>query len=1037
MRLHRLEATAFGPFAGTVEVDLDRLSEAGLFLLTGPTGAGKTSVLDAVCFALYGDVPGDRASAKRLRCDQAAPGVAPRVELELSLSGRRLRLVRSPAWERPKRRGTGTTTEPAHVVLSERRAGGWEPLSTRLDETGHLLGELLGMNLAQFTQVAMLPQGRFQAFLRARSDERHRLLQQLFRTGRFEEVEAWLKDRRTVLRRASAHVEDQVADLVSRLSESARSEVPGRQDAADGPGGPADLGLLADDGALETWSRSLLAETTTALDRARADAEEAAAAERDAAAVLERGRALRALHERERRADEEQRALEQQAGRHADDLHALHRARRAALVVPLAGLARRAGGELVPLRSQVETASQHARRALGEDHPLDDAVALEDTEQHSRGVVSVLRALEPRVRRLEQQQDRLGELGRAHDDDEVRLTELDDRLEELPQQVARTRESVDLLRAAAQLAPALREQVDATLAQQRAVAEVADLVVQVETARVRWLEGRERAATAHEHLLEVRESRIDSMAAELAAGLAVGDDCPVCGSHEHPAKARPGPGAVDAGVEREAQRALDDAKSHEHVLATHHRDLLMRLEVARERTGGHDETTLRERVRSLETEVAGSEEAARDLLALQARLQALEDEHAAAQSRRSDLLAREAARRATTAALASDAEAASVEVETALDRAAADLGDTAGTTGDGRVPADAQPLARLARLVAAHRARAAAAGDLVRALEALASASAAASAAEASATAAAHEQEFRDVDDAWSAHLDDRAVRTVEQRVGEHERRLARVTEEHARVAAELAETPEALRRAAPDLGVLERTHGASRALLARATSEVSTLEERRGRIEGLAAELDERLQEWAPLRRDLALATRLGSFVEGKHPDNHLQMRLSAYVLAYRLSQVVAAANERLARMSDRRYSLEHTARRGAGETRGGLSLRVRDDWSGEARDPATLSGGETFVVSLALALGLADVITAEAGGAELDTLFVDEGFGSLDAETLEDVMDTLDSLREGGRVVGVVSHVAEMRDRIPTQLRVHKSRDGSSLTVTGATPC
>ena len=152
---------------------------------------------------------------------------------------------------------------------------------------------------------------------------------------------------------------------------------------------------------------------------------------------------------------------------------------------------------------------------------------------------------------------------------------------------------------------------------------------------------------------------------------------------------------------------------------------------------------------------------------------------------------------------------------------------------------------------------------------------------------------------------------------------------------------------------------------------------------------------------------------------DNRLQMRLSAYVLAYRLSQVVAAANERLDRMSDQRYSLEHTGQRGAGETRGGLSLLVRDDWSGESRDPATLSGGETFVVSLALALGLADVVTHEAGGADLDTLFVDEGFGALDADTLDDVMDTLDSLRDGGRVVGVVSHVAEMRDRIPTQLR------------------
>jgi exonuclease SbcC len=163
MRLHHLEIEAFGPFAGHVVVDLDRLSEAGLFLLSGPTGAGKTSVLDAVCFALYGDVPGDRGAAKRLRCDQAAPGVAPTVTLEATLAGRRFRIVRSPAWERPKKRGSGTTTQQASVTISERVDGAWTPLSSRLDETGHLVTRLVGMNLTQFTQVAMLPQGRFQA----------------------------------------------------------------------------------------------------------------------------------------------------------------------------------------------------------------------------------------------------------------------------------------------------------------------------------------------------------------------------------------------------------------------------------------------------------------------------------------------------------------------------------------------------------------------------------------------------------------------------------------------------------------------------------------------------------------------------------------------------------------------------------------------------------------------------------------------------------------------------------------------------------
>jgi exonuclease SbcC len=176
-------------------------------------------------------------------------------------------------------------------------------------------------------------------------------------------------------------------------------------------------------------------------------------------------------------------------------------------------------------------------------------------------------------------------------------------------------------------------------------------------------------------------------------------------------------------------------------------------------------------------------------------------------------------------------------------------------------------------------------------------------------------------------------------------------------------------------------------------------------------------------------LAASVASLVEGKSVDNQWRMRLSAYVLSERLRQVVAAANERLATMADERFTLEQADERGAGEQRGGLSLRVRDEWSGKQRDPATLSGGETFIVSLALALGLADTVSHEAGGTQLDTLFIDEGFGALDAATLDSVMDTLDSLRDGGRVVGLVSHVAELRNRIPCQLEVHKARRGSSV--------
>ena len=162
----------------------------------------------------------------------------------------------------------------------------------------------------------------------------------------------------------------------------------------------------------------------------------------------------------------------------------------------------------------------------------------------------------------------------------------------------------------------------------------------------------------------------------------------------------------------------------------------------------------------------------------------------------------------------------------------------------------------------------------------------------------------------------------------------------------------------------------------------------------------------------------------------NTLRMTLSSFVLAARLEEVAEAASQRLLTMTARRYSLAHTdARRGGGKA--GLGLLACDTWTGVDRDTSTLSGGETFLASLALALGLADVVTAEAGGTRIEALFVDEGFGSLDEDTLEEVMTVLDGLREGGRTVGIVSHVAELRQRVPAQVRVHKGQAGSHLTV------
>jgi exonuclease SbcC len=164
---------------------------------------------------------------------------------------------------------------------------------------------------------------------------------------------------------------------------------------------------------------------------------------------------------------------------------------------------------------------------------------------------------------------------------------------------------------------------------------------------------------------------------------------------------------------------------------------------------------------------------------------------------------------------------------------------------------------------------------------------------------------------------------------------------------------------------------------------------------------------------------------------ENTYRMSLNSYVLAARLEHVAAAASERLVAMSDGRYLLQHTDAKAARGAKSGLGLEVVDQWTGFRRDTSTLSGGESFMASLSLALGLADVVQQEAGGVEIETLFVDEGFGSLDEQSLEQVMDALEGLRDGGRVVGLVSHVAEMKQRIGAQLQVLKGRNGSTLRI------
>lgn len=982
MRLHHLSITAFGPFVETAEVDFDALSDAGLFLLSGPTGAGKSSVLDAVCFALYGAVPGDRQDAGRLRSDQAPVGLTPQVTLEVTLAGRRFQVVRSPAWDRPKKRGTGMTREQARVTLSERVADEWVHLTSRLDEAGDLLGGLLGMNLDQFCQVAMLPQGQFQAFLRAKPDERQRLLARLFRTGRFERVEAWLRDHRLSLRRASEAHARTVGDLVSRLSEAAHRAVPeGAEDA------------------LSEWADDVLSEAETRHTTAARAVPQAAETQQIAAAELTAARDLAAARERVVAAAAAVERLDLQGERHAADVDRLDRARRAAAVLPLARLVDERRQAHADAEAAAAASVEEARRQ-GLDH--DDVLAeLERTSDRLATLTTLLPA-EQLVGDLREQraaaENRLASLAR---DDELDSAEAA-ALASLTDELRRTQGAIDEEIGAL---PDLRAEVDRLHRIAQAHDDVARLTTELDEATAEHTAARTAVVDLRQHLLDLRERRIAGMAAELATGLVVGGDCPVCGSADHPRPAVPSDAQPTADAERDAQRAVDDAQAVELAQQLRVRDLERALTTAREVVGDTDAAGIRQRLADAESrsQVARERVAQGEVVAArleQTSARAAEIEKAAAE------------RRVTSAELATTVEHLGMRIAEVEAQVCELRGEHAELRG------------AVAELT--HR------RDLLRRVRDDAVALAAARAALDDATTAlgraALEAGFDTADDARTAALPPESLAALEDAVQAHRTALA--------AARQVLDEPDAwtlLTTPEPDLAGAETRSRTATETLERVRAADETAARTHERVRRLVGELTTALAAWTPVRDELALATRVSAFAEGKAADNRLQMRLSAYVLAYRLSQVVAAANARLAGMSDRRYSLEHVATRGAGETRGGLSLVVRDDWSGEARDPGTLSGGETFVVSLALALGLADVVAHEAGGADLQTLFVDEGFGSLDAETLDDVLDILDALRENGRAVGVVSHVAEMRHRIPTQLVVSKARTGSTLDVVG----
>ncbi|MEU4042332.1 SMC family ATPase [Streptomyces antibioticus] len=991
MRLHRLDLTAFGPFGGTQRVDFDELSTAGLFLLHGPTGAGKTSVLDAVCYALYGSVPGARQNGQglTLRSDHAAPGVRTEVTLDLTVAGRRLEITRQPPHERPKKRGTGVTVDKAQTWLREydAAAGVWKDLSRSHQEIGEEITQLLGMSREQFCQVVLLPQGDFARFLRADAEARGRLLGRLFDTRRFAEVEKRLVERR---RAAEARVREGDAALLAdahRMQQAAGDtmELP---ELAPGEPGLADAVLTA-----AALARSTARERLTVAECGRLAAASAQAA---ADRALDDVRELARLQGRFEEATGRARRLEERAGEHQAARTRLERGRKAEAVAPALDLRDAADAE----HRRAAEAEARARAALPERFAEAGAAGLAAAARRAAEELGGLESARRGERRLAELTDERARLDRQERADDDVLTETESWLADWDTTRTALRERIESAQEAAARAERLAVRIEPAQRKLRAARLRDRLTGEAETARARVRAAEQRALDARAHWLDLKEQRLDGIAAELAAHLSDGAPCAVCGATEHPAPARKDAGHIDREAEDRALAAQQDAAE------THGRELRRLADVERElaaalaEAGETPAETLAVEAGELERD---HEEARREAGALHSareELRAAEQEHERRTAAQRDAAVRAASRIGHRERL--DSERATLEEELAQARGAAHS-----------VAARAEQLERQVRLLTAAADGARAAEDSAERLKA----------ADGRLDEAAFRAGFDTPRAAADALLDDTAHRELQ-------RRLDAWQSEEAAVRAVLAEpdTVAAAQRPPADLATAERTAAEAAERLRRASSAQDAAARRCAELDQLSARAADGVRRLAPLRDEYDRVARLAGLTAGTSADNERKMRLEAYVLAARLEQVAAAATARLQRMSSGRYTLVHSDDR-AGRGRSGLGLHVVDAWTGRERDTATLSGGETFFASLALALGLADVVTDEAGGVRLDTLFIDEGFGSLDEQTLDEVLDVLDSLRERDRSVGIVSHVADLRRRVHAQLEIVKGRSGSTL--------
>ena len=1029
MRPITLTLSAFGPYAGETTLDFSELGAERLFVITGPTGSGKTTVFEAILYALYGKLSKKGMDPASLRCDFLKPDDdrITFVDFTFEISGKRFHIHRQPKQSVAKKRGSGRRELGQEALLECVGHEDFLPL-TKIGEVDRKIVDLVGLDEEQFKKIVMLPQGAFQEFLVSSTKDKIELLRQIFDTslydlalsriksrvsdvtGAYAELKADYRSKTALLRfeESIAFGEQPSQDVLAQMEALAKAD-EARQESLQQNVDDANAIYLA---ALEALNREA---------QHNADVRKWQQAEAELTALRARQPQIAALGGRVRAADQA-RSLADKETRAAEERRLLHQQEETlALARQQAQNAAQQLNAAAQHLAQAEQQKQHA------DLAHDTLPELTTKRDKMNEYVADRAALQQAAQALASAERELATLAQNEQRAEAALQTAEaaqEKKQRLQQDQAQQETAIVKL--------------DALLAEERRQYQLLKRFIDLRQERPELAAAQENAATqlasAEKRLAEARAANRQQLAAMLAQELEDGAPCPVCGAVHHPTPAVV-PGAQDdeaacakvrdqaQGVAANAGAALAQqdkriaeawAELQETIPQLTQPEAVPHYAKQLQESGtahNHQRKEAQAALQQIAKELAGLAAVEKELEAQKAALNTLREQctrFVAEQSRwqttrdsKADAVAAKEKQFGFTADADPAALTREIDAISARHQAAKQALETAQRAHEqaqlAQVRAASAQLQAEARLEELRRS----ADDHARAF------------------AQARDAIFATEADYLSAKEDIPHAALLQQEIDAFSEALTRATTLHEDLAQRLQDD-----RTLHDLEAGEARRKEAEQRLNAAKDVLAAHKTRCASNRALIAQIAQLLDAFKEMEARYALLGKLRDVLDGK---NHFNMRLETFAQVYYFEQMLIGANVRLARMTHGRYSFRRKEMVSDARRQAGLDLDVMDQYTGRARDVSTLSGGESFKASLSLALGLADVVTSESGGVELSTIFIDEGFGTLDEESLDDTVETLISLQDSGRLVGVISHVAELKERIPAHLVVESGSGGS----------